>query len=228
MGAEGLRGSPGPRCRGGGPGPWKPLEVGARAGSGLLTCPPVPCQGLWLKGAFSPDPRQLWEGGPEASRCRDGPFPALPQPHPPWRSPRYCHCAFKALGSAQLRASREPWRQASIGLLIRHTDAQSHAQTHKVVHHRPETPACHRTKMPQGDVNKHTNSPPPFTPAAHFSSRAPVGPSAPPPRPGFFQVDSSFRKQPHSPLKQGSHAFPSAQCWHWALAPLFPLLHTFL
>ena len=98
------------------------------------------------------------EGVPQASRCRDSPSPAHPWSYltlPGLPSPHYCHCAFKAPGHGQLCASREPWRQASIGLLIK--DTETHTQGCASLPR--DTRPC-KTEMPQSDVNKITKQSP--------------------------------------------------------------------
>lgn len=74
-------------------------------------------RGCGWKGPCLPQ-RRAGEGGPEAGRCGAAPPTSC-----------YRHCAFKALGSTELHASREPWHPASLGLLIK--DTQSPAQTHR-------------------------------------------------------------------------------------------------
>lgn len=100
--------------------PWR-SEPGSQAGSGHLPRSPLRC---WRPGAAAGSgllcctPAQRWGGRPRGRQMWGSPPP-----------PRYHHCAFKARGSTQLRASREPWHPASLGLLIK--DTQSHAQTHR-------------------------------------------------------------------------------------------------
>lgn len=129
--------------------PWR-SEPGSRAGSGHLPCSSLRC---WRPGAVAgrgfsaASQHSTGEGGPEAGRCGAAP-----------PTPCYRHCAFKALGSTQLRASREPWHPASLGLLIR--DTQSHTQTHRGAPPPGDTAREMCKDAAKPCQQKHINSPP--------------------------------------------------------------------
>lgn len=118
------------------------------------------------------------------------------------------HCAFKALGSSQLCASREPWRPASYVFLIKDTKTHNHmcrhtrsapmAQRHLLTGHRTEL--C--SDAPERCQQTHTSTP--LHPHPLFiQSLSCCRPIRSPPSSGFSQLDSNFRKQPNCPRKQG-------------------------